>query len=121
MIKESLSPRDKGNKGEELAIEFLKYRGYQIIKRNWKYENGEIDIIAQKQNLTIFVEVKTLYGKGKPESKVDEAKMEKISAGIEEWIAQNRWRKAVRFDIIAISIYKNGDYVIHHFIDVFSF
>jgi putative endonuclease len=52
--------KSSGKKGEDLAEEFLLQRGYKIISRNYyggKY--GEIDIIAQKESLIVFVEVKS--------------------------------------------------------------
>ena len=49
-----------GNKGEEIASSFLVEKGFELLKRNYRiYRVGEIDIIAKKENLIIFVEVKT--------------------------------------------------------------
>lgn len=48
-----------GNKGENAVCEFLERHGYEIIKRNFTIRGGEIDIIAMKENVTAFVEVKT--------------------------------------------------------------
>lgn len=53
--------KDLGNLAENLAIEFLKNKGYKIIERNFNlYKFGEIDIIAFKKGLLNFVEVKSL-------------------------------------------------------------
>ena len=49
-----------GNQGEELAANFLKKNKYKIINRNYRTPYGEIDIIARKNKLIVFVEVKTL-------------------------------------------------------------
>jgi len=46
-------------KGENIACEFLKKKGYKIIERNFRKGYGEIDIIALKDNILVFVEVKT--------------------------------------------------------------
>ena len=48
-----------GNQGEELAANFLKKNKYKIINRNYRTPYGEIDIIARKNKLIVFVEVKT--------------------------------------------------------------
>ena len=48
-----------GNYGENLAAEYLIKKGFEIIARNYRYRRCEIDIIARKENWTIFVEVKT--------------------------------------------------------------
>lgn len=50
---------DEGNRGEEIAAEYLKAHGFDIIERNFRIRGGEIDIIAIKDNTLIFIEVKT--------------------------------------------------------------
>ena len=51
-----------GKKGEELARNFLVKQGFAILESNFRYSKiGEIDIIAQKENLIIFVEVKSRH------------------------------------------------------------
>ena len=49
-----------GAAGEDFAQSWLERQGYTIIERNWRTRTGEIDIIAQKEDTLIFVEVKTL-------------------------------------------------------------
>ena len=49
-----------GNAGEEKATEFLKNQGYSIIERNFRTKGGEVDIIALKDDVVVFVEVKSL-------------------------------------------------------------
>ena len=48
-----------GKLGEELAVEFLRKNGYEILETNWTFQKAEIDIIAQKENILAVVEVKT--------------------------------------------------------------
>lgn len=50
-----------GNKGEDLACEYLQKQGYKILERNFRIRGGEIDIIAQDKDVIIFVEVKARY------------------------------------------------------------
>lgn len=45
--------------GEEAACEYLKKQGYRILERNFRKSYGEIDIIAQKEEVIVFIEVKT--------------------------------------------------------------
>lgn len=56
-----MKTKEVGAQAEEIAVKFLENRGYKIIGRNWKFKNfGEIDIIALKEGLLNFVEVKSL-------------------------------------------------------------
>lgn len=48
-----------GMRGEEIAVDFLRKNGYKILGRNFRTVFGEIDIVARKHGMTIFVEVKT--------------------------------------------------------------
>ena len=59
-ILEVLTPKRLiGNLGERAAVRFLRKNGYRIIKRNYTALGYEIDIIARKDNVTTFIEVKT--------------------------------------------------------------
>ncbi len=51
--------KDTGNKGENLAAQYLSERSYTILERNWRFKYWEVDIIASKKNKLHFVEVKT--------------------------------------------------------------
>lgn len=53
--------KDVGNKGEDLACEFLKKSGYRILERNYRIRGGEIDIVAKDGETLVFIEVKTRY------------------------------------------------------------
>ena len=53
------SKRNTGALGERLAQQFLRQRGYSIIDANWSTRFGEIDIVAKRDDLLVFVEVKT--------------------------------------------------------------
>jgi putative endonuclease len=47
-----------GKTGEKLSVDFLIGKGFKILNRNWRYKKAEIDIIASKKNILIFIEVK---------------------------------------------------------------
>jgi len=67
-----------GFRGEEIAAEFLAKQGYLILERNWRAGKvGEIDLVAQKDNTLIFVEVKTRKSAayGQPVEAVTPAKL----------------------------------------------
>ncbi len=48
-----------GKKGEELVAHLMEQRGWTILARNWKTRNGELDLVTFKENIVLFVEVKT--------------------------------------------------------------
>ncbi|MFT5753146.1 MAG: putative endonuclease, partial [Flavobacterium sp.] len=48
-----------GQLGEDLAVDFLRTNGYEIIDRNWRFQKAEVDIIARKKDVLAVVEVKT--------------------------------------------------------------
>lgn len=97
----------KGNFGENLASRELVRKGYEIINRNYRKRDGEIDIIAKKDNLTVFVEVKLRYGtsNGMPSEAVDAKKQMKIIETAKNYIAEkNITDSEFRFDVIEILV-----------------
>jgi putative endonuclease len=114
------STRKKGAKGENLAVRFLITNGYNVIEQNYRSGRSEIDIIARRGDLMVFVEVKTRKNNkyGYPESFLSEAQKERIHYAAEDYIAQNEWKGSFRFDIIAI-ISSADVQEIDHFEDAF--
>ena len=100
--------QQKGQKGEALAAEWLMRRGYTLLHRNWRFSKFEIDIIATKDQTLHFIEVKsrTSLKFGNPEDQVDKKKLAKMIDAGEEYIYQNPGWKKVRFDILAIKMFK---------------
>ena len=95
---------EKGKAGEDLAARFLLEKGYQILSRNYRFKRSEIDIIAQKDNCLVFVEVKwrSTDAFGYPEEFVNEKKAAKILEGADQYIYEANWNGNIRFDIVAI-------------------
>jgi putative endonuclease len=107
-----------GQKAEEKAALYLKDKGYEILERNYRYRRSEIDIIARKENLIVFVEVKFRSGNsyGDPEISVNEKKGSQVLIGAENYLFEKDWNGEVRFDIISIL----SDRSIEHFEDAFG-
>ena len=59
-----MNRREKGLWGEQFAADWLQNHGYEILARNWRKGHGEIDIIARKEDIIAFVEVK-IVGKNR--------------------------------------------------------
>jgi putative endonuclease len=111
---------DLGKAGEEMAIAFLRGKGYTILHCNWRFKKNEIDIIALQDSTTVFVEVKarTTDNKGHPEQFVTPAKQAEIKKVAREYILDNDIDK-VRFDVIAITYWPDADTELLHFEDAF--
>jgi putative endonuclease len=98
-----------GNTGEVLAAAWLAERGYTIIHRNWRHSRWEVDIIAEKDTILHFVEVKTRRTKkfGHPEENVDRKKIQNLMNAAEEYLYRHPKWKRIQFDILSISIIKD--------------
>jgi len=72
--------RETGNRGEGIAADYLRKKGFEILERNFKNKFGEIDIIAKDKDVLIFVEVKTKIGIefGLPEEMINPGKLHRI-------------------------------------------
>ncbi len=95
-----------GIKGEDLAVKFLKKKGYRILSRNFKTPLGEIDIVAQDGETLVFVEVKTRTDNsfGLPFEAVDYRKKEKLRK-VALYYLKNCYKKDApsRFDVLSIT------------------
>lgn len=102
--KKQIERNRTGLEGERRACVFLEEKGYEIVATNYRYKKSEIDIIARKGQLLVFVEVKARrYSSfGFPEEAVDEKKARKVIEGADQYIFEKKWEKNIRFDIIAI-------------------
>ena len=96
---------DLGKLGEELAVEFLEKNGYSILETNWFFDKAEIDIIAQKDNLLIVIEVKTRSSNdfGLPQDFVKPKKIQLLVKAVNQYVEKNNLDVEVRFDIIAVT------------------
>ena len=93
-----------GKKGEELAKEFLQKNGYTILESNFVFQKAEIDIIAQKDDALIVVEVKTRSSVdfGNPQDFVSPKKIKLLVKAIDEYVNLKNIDLSIRFDIICI-------------------
>ena len=94
-----------GQKGEDLAVEFLRQKGYKILEKNFRCVFGEIDIIAQEKKTFCFVEVKTRHSQvfGSPAEAVSCQKQEKIVKTALFYMNKKKLdNKDMRFDVISV-------------------
>ncbi len=81
------------------------FRDYSILERNWRCGHLEVDIIALKRGLLVFVEVKTLTSADVilPEEHADKEKRKHIIAAAKAYMGINRLDQQIRFDIISVT------------------
>ena len=101
-----------GSDGENRAARHLEAKGYRVVARNYRHGRGEIDLIVQRDNWMIFVEVKTRSGTnfGEPEEAVSYGQACRIYNAAENYIFATNWRGHVRFDVVAITLGKGIDH-----------
>lgn len=94
-----------GHWGESLAAEYLRKKGYQILSANFRCRMGEIDLIAQKKTVIVFVEVKLRKNADFAQAMefVDRRKQQRIKIAAEHYLAEKECMDAfTRFDVIEI-------------------
>lgn len=104
-----------------IAIDHLILSDYTILEKNWRYRKAEIDIIAQKGNLLIIIEVKarsTAYF-GNPEDFVSQQKLDFMVDAAQIYMEQKNLQCEVRFDVISILFNKDNTFQLQHFEDIY--
>ena len=111
---------DFGKLGEEIAVNYLSDKGYEILERNWRNRHKEIDIIARDGKFLVIVEVKARKSDeyGNPDIAVTRQKQRLLISAANAYLFRNRLDIETRFDIISI-VFKDGKPVIEHIEDAF--
>ncbi len=95
-----------GQKGEQLAVDYLIKNNYLIISRNYRYGKSEIDIVCQKNDTIIFCEVKSCQSKPLDalEFRVNRNKQQQLIRGAYGFIGENPQFESqdIRFDVIIV-------------------
>ena len=107
--------------GEQYAARFLRKEGYEIWSANYKTNVGEIDIIAQKDGVVCFVEVKTRQAGGmfSPAEAVDLKKQENVKSSAANYINKYSVKNKVRYDIIEVLVNGSSLSEINHIKNAF--
>lgn len=111
----------KGQVGESLACNFLIKKNFTILELNWRSGRYEIDIIAVKNNIIHFVEVKTRHSMkfGYPEQSVSLQKFKHMQSAAAAFLARFRETRQIQFDIVSILIERNKSVEYFFIEDVF--
>jgi putative endonuclease len=98
--------RDLGNAGEHAAAAWYRARGFDIIDRNWRVREGEIDLVARRGATIVFCEVKTRSSDrfGLPVEAVTKAKQRRLRTLAMRWLAAHpETHGELRFDVASVT------------------
>jgi putative endonuclease len=106
-----------GKKGEEIAADHLRNKGYKILDTNWRFGRNEIDLVAKDPTgrYLVVAEVKSrhsVYG-GEPETAVTREKQKSLIRAADAYLRVKNLQDEIRFDIISIVCSKEGEKVKH--------
>ena len=128
-----MNSKQLGILGEQIAEDYLKNKGYQILDKNYFSristgpKIGEVDIVAKKNDIISFIEVKTLRlvqnEPFSPEEKVDFGKQRKLVKTAESWLMKKKipLNSKWQIDVIAIELNLNKKVKINHFENAISY
>jgi putative endonuclease len=104
-----------GEKGENLAENYLIRKGYLILERNWKNRHEEIDIIARLDSWLVIVEVKSRSSKafGMPYDNIGIRKQRLLVNAAEAYIIKHNSNLETRFDVVSIIRTATGHEIQH--------
>jgi putative endonuclease len=110
-----------GKWGEDFATNFLLQNGYHLVERNVRFKKFEVDIIAEKDEQLVVVEVKARNTAeiGEPWRAVTKSKQRQIINVADYYVQKNQIDKDVRFDIISI-VHNNYRTNLEHIVGAFD-
>ncbi len=113
-------PAGAGRAGEAAAAHILAEHGYAIIRTNYRVREGEIDVVAELDGQTVFVEVKTRRSNafGLAEEQLSAQKIERLIAAAQSYLAETGAEHADwRIDLLAIEMDTSGRVLRHSIIE----
>lgn len=106
-----------GAYGERVAVRALESAGYTVVDRNWRCRAGELDVVAMRGGVVVFVEVKCRRSSsyGPPALAVTPVKAARLRAAASAWLAAHGLAEAaVRFDVVSVLRPLTGPPVVEH-------
>ncbi len=117
------TPQEVGEFGERIACQWLRAQREKVLYRNYRApQGGEVDIVARRGKLLLFIEVKTRRagGVGRPLDAVDRGKQELIERGANSWLKLLKTRRIPwRFDVIEIILEEGKPPIVNRVENVF--
>ncbi len=97
--------RRLGSDGEDAVALWYEERGYEVVSRNWRVREGELDLVLRRGRTLVFCEVKTRRGDafGSPFEAVTVTKQRRLRTLAMRWLSEHRVRAGeLRFDVAAV-------------------
>ncbi|MFD1467429.1 YraN family protein [Hymenobacter caeli] len=116
------APHALGQAGEAAAAAFYLARGYEVLARGYRHGRAEVDLVLRQGTaLLVFAEVKTRSGGqyGPPETFVSARKKELFRLAATHLQEELDWRGDIRFDILALTLRRDGSFLVEAFEDAF--
>ena len=113
--------QDLGKKGEQISLDHLTEKDYKILEHNWYFRKKEIDIIAEKDDFLVIIEVKSrsVGFQENPRDAVNMKKQRFLIQAANAYVNKYNIDLEVRFDIITVVFLNDQEYEIEHIDDAF--
>ncbi len=113
--------QEVGKRGEQIAIDYLTEKGYRILEHNWYFRRKEIDIIAEKDDFLVIIEVKSrsVGFQENPRDAVNIKKQKFLIQAANAYVYKFDIELEVRFDIITVVFFNEHEYKLKHIDDAF--
>lgn len=116
-----MNRQEVGRLGEAIAADLLQSKGFEVLDRNWRCADGELDIVVRSADTVAAVEVKTRRSVsfGSPEESVGRAKAARLRRLLAAWLAENPQQiDEIRIDVVAILLRAPGPALVRHLVAV---
>jgi putative endonuclease len=107
--------RVTGSAGEDAVAAWYTARGYEVLDRNWRVREGELDVVARRAGTVVFCEVKTRRGNafGEPVEAVTLRKQQRLRLLARLWLSAHTARaQDLRFDVASVTPASDGTWTV---------
>ena len=101
---------ETGRRGEQIAADWLRDNGFEIVERGWRSGHLEVDIIARRNGTLHFVEVKCRRNRASagedfaPEFAMNAVKKQRLMAALDNYVCENEFAGEISLDLIAVNL-----------------
>ena len=110
MYNNTVTSKEKGDRGEALAVADYEKRGYRLLERNWRRGNYELDLVVTDGEVLHIVEVKTRHAGAltPPEAAATRRKFRALTRAAAAYLRETGWTGEVQFDVAAVEVAADG-------------